>query len=72
MIAHIIERYPDISGDNAIMIGDRKYDVEGAKSFDLPTVGVLYGYGGREELCTAGAEYIAESPEELEKILLNL
>ena len=41
-----------------LMIGDRKYDVEGAHAFGIPCVGVLYGFGSREELEKAGADAI--------------
>lgn len=45
-----------------LMIGDRYYDVIGASEFDIPTVGVLYGYGSKEELEKAGAYILAETP----------
>ena len=54
----------------SIMIGDRCYDVEGAHSFGLPCVGVLYGYGSREEMEEAGADYITETVETLGKLFL--
>ena len=41
------------SGETA-MVGDRKYDVEGAKAHNLPCIGVTYGYGSRAELEAAG------------------
>ena len=49
----------------AVMIGDRKHDAEGAREIGIPTVGVLWGYGSREELDGAGCVKLAESPEEL-------
>lgn len=55
----------------AIMIGDRHHDVDGAKENGIETIGVLWGYGDREELVTAGARNIAETPEELCRILLE-
>ena len=42
----------------AVMIGDRKHDIIGAKKTGLDSVGVLWGYGDREELATAGADHI--------------
>ena len=45
---------------SAVMVGDREYDIFGAKETGLDSIGVLYGYGGREELEHAGADYIAE------------
>lgn len=65
VIAYLRERYPAISADNALMIGDRKYDIEGAKQNALPSIGVLYGYGSREELETAGATAVAADLKEL-------
>ena len=52
-----------------VMIGDRKHDVLGAKFHGLPCIGVLWGYGSREELVAAGADYIAETMEELWELL---
>ena len=52
------------------MIGDRRYDVEGAGAFGLDCAGVLYGYGSREELEQAGARYIVESVAALRELLL--
>lgn len=57
----------DLSG--AVMVGDRENDVRGARENGLPCIGVLYGYGSREELSKAGAAKIAETVEDLKKIL---
>lgn len=46
-----------------VMIGDRSHDIIGADKCGLHSMGVLYGYGSREELEAAGAEQIAETPE---------
>ncbi|MEA4824230.1 MAG: HAD family hydrolase [Clostridiaceae bacterium] len=54
---------------NAVMVGDREHDVRGAGKVGLPCVGVLYGYGSRAELTAAGAAALAETPEELCRIL---
>lgn len=54
-----------------IMVGDRSYDVAGAHTLELPAVGVLYGYGSREELEEAGADFIAADLDALERILLQ-
>ena len=55
---------------SAIMIGDRKHDIIGAKENGLDSIGVLFGYGDRKELTDAGATFIAVSAEEVEKLLL--
>ncbi|MBO4584437.1 MAG: HAD hydrolase-like protein [Clostridia bacterium] len=53
----------------AIMVGDRSYDVDGAKATGLDAMGVLYGYGSAEEF--KEAEYVASSPSEVADILLR-
>lgn len=55
----------------AVMVGDRVYDVVGAHNNALPCVGVLFGYGGMDELKNAKADYIASTVKELEEILLS-
>lgn len=57
--------------ENALMIGDTAYDIHGAKTMHLPSVGVTYGYGSRQELEEAGADALADSPESLRELLLG-
>lgn len=54
---------------HAAMVGDRRYDMEGAKKFGLVAVGVLFGYGSRQELETAGADKLATDAAQLLTIL---
>ncbi len=54
----------------AVMVGDRSYDVAGAHECAIPCIGVLYGYGSREELTAAGADHIAETVADLGRLLL--
>ena len=54
----------------ALMIGDRRHDVEGAGEHGIRTVGVLYGYGSREEHEAAGAAYIVNDLDELRELLI--
>lgn len=55
----------------AVMVGDREHDVIGAKKIGMKSIGVLFGYGNREELEKAGADYIAETPEDIFRIIMN-
>lgn len=48
-----------------IIIGDREYDVFGAKEIGIDSMGVLYGYGSEEELKNAGATYLAKSAADI-------
>ena len=54
---------------DAVMVGDRRYDMEAAKNLGLFAVGALYGYGTREELEMAGADCIAEKPEDITTLI---
>ena len=52
-----------------VMTGDRKHDIIGARACGVDSVGVLYGYGGRDELSSAGAGYLAGTVLELRELL---
>lgn len=54
--------------ENAVMIGDRFYDIEGGKSCNISTIGVLYGYGSRQELESCGADFIVDTPGEIAEL----
>ena len=54
---------------SAVMVGDREYDIYGAKAAGLDSIGVLYGYGSIEELQSAGATYIAERATDIINLL---
>ena len=69
VIRYAIEQCHIDDLSSAVMIGDRKYDIESAKETGLDSIGVLYGYGDREEHMKAGATYIAETPEKIAEIL---
>jgi phosphoglycolate phosphatase len=48
---------------NIVMIGDRKFDILGAKAVGIGAMGALWGYGSREELAEAGADGLIEAPQ---------
>ena len=58
----------NIDTGKAVMVGDRKFDIEAAKCIKMSSVGVSFGFGSREELENAGADIIADSVEELKNI----
>ena len=60
----------DIRPADILMIGDRKFDILGAQELDIDSVGVLWGYGDREEMVRVNADYIIESIPELQAFLL--
>lgn len=56
---------------NAVMVGDREHDVKGAARNGLPCIGAVYGYGTARELSEAGACALADTVEDLCRLLLN-
>jgi len=60
-----------IDPKESVMIGDRALDVLGARAFGIATVGVLYGFGSREEMIACGADRLAKSVPELQHILIE-
>lgn len=55
--------------DTVVMVGDRRFDIEGAKAFHITSVGVNYGYAAPGELSLAGADVIVDTVEELGEAL---
>ena len=69
VIAYALDAYGIKDKSKVLMVGDRKHDIEGAKINGLDSMGVLFGFGDREELEAAGAEYIAETAKDILMIL---
>lgn len=73
----VIEYVLEISGicekerASAVMIGDRSHDIIGAEKCGLHSMGVLYGYGSRDELEAAGAELIVETPKAIAELFMK-
>ena len=55
----------DVDPTQTVMIGDRSHDMVGARNNGMTAIGVLYGYGNRDELLEAGAHRICETHREL-------
>lgn len=57
--------------EEVFMVGDKRYDIEGAKANGMLSVGVLWGYGTKFEFIEAGADFIADKPGDVESIALG-
>ncbi|MDR3113998.1 MAG: HAD hydrolase-like protein [Treponema sp.] len=68
IIRHIIEKYT-LNRTETIMIGDRKYDILGAHKNGIDSIGVLYGYGSKEELEQASPTYVCPRVTDIVTIL---
>ncbi len=60
-----------VEKSKAVMIGDRYFDIEGARDAGIESIGVTFGFGSRDELQKAGATYIADTAEEIRKIIFS-
>lgn len=58
--------------DQVVMIGDRQHDILGAAAQGVESIGVLYGYSEPGELEAAGAGYLAQSVEDLDRLCMEL
>src|SRR5512143_2986829 len=64
LVAHLVTR-ERLAAADCVMIGDREHDVRAARANGARAIGVLWGYGSRDELERAGAHALAASPEAL-------
>ena len=65
IIRNALEKLHVEDKKDVVMIGDRTYDVDGAKDCGIKCIGAAYGYGGAKELIDCGADFIAETPKEV-------
>jgi len=65
VIRYAMEKHNITDTSDVLMVGDRKFDVEGARVCGLKCMGVLYGFGDRDEMEAARADYIAETVEDM-------
>jgi phosphoglycolate phosphatase len=66
----IAEQGPNLS--RSIMVGDRKYDIEGAHEVGLPCIAVSWGYGEAAELGAACPAAVCDAPSELAAAILAI
>ena len=67
LIAHILEQ-EKLDPERCVMVGDRDFDIIGAKANRLVAIGAAWGYGSREEQIASGADHICDSPMDLLKL----
>jgi phosphoglycolate phosphatase len=63
--SHLLEyalKEASVDPAKTLMIGDRSHDMVGAKNNGMTGIGVLYGYGSRDELLQAGAHHVCATP----------
>ena len=71
VLEYLKSNIPEVNVENAVMLGDTVFDAKGARQEGRDCICVLYGFGKKDELLSAGAGRVAESVSELRKFLLE-
>jgi len=71
LLAHILSQHR-LLASHSVMVGDRRYDISGAHAAGMRGVGVLWGYGSRDETETAGADRLVDSPADLARAVVSM
>jgi phosphoglycolate phosphatase len=71
VIKYALEKNSITNLDRVVMVGDRKYDIIGAKAVGIASIGVLYGFGSEEELKEAGADRIAATVGDIFDVIME-
>jgi phosphoglycolate phosphatase len=71
LLAHIVSRH-DLVPSHSLMIGDRRHDIAGAHAVGMRGLGVLWGYGSRDELEAADADQLVETPTRLADAVVSM
>lgn len=71
LLAHILSEQA-IPAYHSLMVGDRRHDILGAHAVNMRGLGVLWGYGSRDELEAAGADQLVESTADLARVVLSM
>ncbi len=71
VLAYVLDAFPDIPRERCILVGDRRYDAEGAAVCGIDSLGVLYGHGSREEITGCGFTYFVEEVKDIASLLLK-
>ncbi|WP_319371914.1 HAD hydrolase-like protein [uncultured Ilyobacter sp.] len=70
IITETLKRFSEIPKEKIVMVGDRKFDIDGARENGISSIGVKYGFADPGEIDTASPDFQADNVEDLFKILL--
>ena len=71
VVQQALERLNVQDRSQAVLIGDRLHDAEGARACGIDCIGVTFGFGSREELESAGANHVVDRVDELLPLLVR-
>lgn len=70
LVSRCVEHF-EIEKSEAIMVGDRHFDINGANGAGVESIGVTFGYGDEKELSNAGATHIAHNADDIRNIIFS-
>ncbi len=62
----------DLKSNEVVVVGDTKYDIDGARANRIDGVGVMWGYGNKFEFIEAGAKFIAQKMQDVESVAYGI
>lgn len=71
VLEYVLDAIGEPERSTCILVGDRKYDAEGARMVGIDSLGVLYGHGDEQEIFSAGFTAVAKSVEDITAFLLQ-
>ncbi len=71
VIEYALAHFGAADKKSAVMVGDRMHDIEGAKAVGIASIGVIFGFGTREELAAHGATHIAATAEDIYNVIMG-
>ena len=70
VLAYALEQFPDVPKEKCVLVGDRRYDAEGASICGIDSIGVSWGHGTARELAESGFVFVADTPDALARYLI--
>lgn len=71
LVAGVLRRNNIRDPFDVVLIGDTRYDIEAAAELGIDSIGVTYGFSSPDEILDLDPDYIAATPEDLQRILLT-
>ena len=70
VLTYALQQFPDVPKEKCVLVGDRRFDAEGAGICGIDSIGVSWGHGTAQELAESGFVFIADTPDMLADYLI--
>lgn len=69
VLSEFLRRHPELNAAECILVGDTKYDADGAKLVGMPCLGVSFGFGDRREMLDRGVISVVDTADEIKSMI---